>query len=214
VIPIDAFIFDLDGTLIDSSADIAHSVNAALRAAGRSSQPIEVVSRHVGDGLEKLLQRSFETSDPETIGAAILAFRAHYREHCLDHTRPFPGVIETLDHFDDKALAVVSNKPESFARQIIEGLTLDGRIPVVLGADSAGRLKPDPAPVLAALERLGVGPARAVMVGDGLTDILAGQRAGLRTCAVTYGLGDIEVLAGARPDHLLHRFSELQELFA
>jgi phosphoglycolate phosphatase len=213
VIPIDALVYDLDGTLIDSAADLAISVNAALRAAGRPPRPAAEVIRAIGDGLEKLLERSFETDDPRVITEAIAAFRTHYRAHCLDHTRLYPGVLETLDHFREKRQAVVSNKPESFTRQIIGGLGLGTQIRVVVGGDSAAALKPDPAPVRAALEQLAVEPGRAVMVGDGITDIEAGRRAGLRTCAVTYGLGDPKVLAGAGPDHLLARFDELRDLF-
>jgi phosphoglycolate phosphatase-like HAD superfamily hydrolase len=83
----------------------------------------------------------------------------------------------------------------------------------VVGGGSAPALKPDPAPVRLALERLGVEAARAVMVGDGLTDLEAGRRAGLRTCAVAYGIGDPRVLAGAHPDHLIRAFAELRDLF-
>jgi phosphoglycolate phosphatase len=213
VISIDAFVFDLDGTLIDSRIDLAHAVNAALAAADRPPKSSQLIAGFIGDGVENLLARSFETDDSGVIASALQVFSAHYRQHHLDHTRLYPGVIETLDHFRHKAHAVVSNKSEDFSRLIIEGLGLGSRIAVVVGGGSAAALKPDPAPVQLALERLGVAAARAVMVGDGATDIEAGRRAGLRTCAVTYGLGDPQLLARAHPDHLLDRIEELRDLF-
>jgi phosphoglycolate phosphatase len=213
VISIDALVFDLDGTLIDSRIDLAHAVNAALAAADRPLKPPEQIAGFIGDGVERLLARSFETDDAKVIGDALQVFRAHYRQHHLDHTRLYPGVMETIDHFRHKALAVVSNKSEEFSRLIIDGLGLGSRIAVVVGGGSAAALKPDPAPVHLALERLRVAPARAVMVGDGATDIEAGRRAGMRTCAVTYGLGVLESLIHSHPDHLLDRFEELRDLF-
>ena len=221
MIPVGAFIFDLDGTLIDPRLDLAGAVNAALAAAGRRPLPVERIAAYVGDGVHKLLARAFdlpaEADRPEALAGplagALAVFRAHYREHCLDHTRLYPGVLETLDHFRDKAHAVVSNKPEDFSRLIVDRLGLGRYIRVVVGGGSAPALKPDPAPVRLALERLEVDAARAVMVGDGLTDLEAGRRAGLRTCAVVYGIGDPSVLAGAHPDHLLRTFAELRDLF-
>jgi phosphoglycolate phosphatase len=213
VIPIDGFVFDLDGTLIDSRVDLAQAVNAALAAADQPPKPVDQIVGYIGDGVHKLLARSFETDDAEVIAGAHQVFSSHYREHCLDHTRLYPGVVEIFDHFRHKRHAVVSNKSESFSRLIIDGLGLGPRIAVVVGGGSAAALKPDPAPVLLALDRLVVAPAQAVMVGDGVTDIDAGRRAGLRTCAVTYGFGDPERLASARPDHLIHRLQELRDLF-
>jgi phosphoglycolate phosphatase len=214
VIPIDALVYDLDGTLIDSRIDIAHAVNAALADAGRAAKPIELIATYIGDGVETMLARSFEDPPPEVLARALTAYRAHYRRHCLDHTRLYPGVRATLEHFREKGQAVVSNKPEDFTRLILSGLGLDPLLPVIVGGDSTAALKPDPTPVLAALAGLGVPGERAVMVGDGLTDLDAGRRAGLRTCAVTYGLGDPATLAAARPDHLIASFSELATLFA
>jgi phosphoglycolate phosphatase len=216
VIAIDAFLFDLDGTLIDSRLDLAAAVNAALTAQGRPPKPAGLITTYVGDGVARLMARSFESEDPAVLAPATEAFRAHYRAHCLDQTRLYPDVRSTLDHYSDKRFAVVSNKPEDFSRLIVAGIGLGDRITVVVGGGSlppGAALKPDPAPVQLALARLGVEPASAVLVGDGTTDIEAGRRAGVRTCAVTYGFTNPETLAAARPDHLIHRFAELRDLF-
>jgi len=216
VIAIDAFLFDLDGTLIDSRLDLAAAVNAALAALGRPPKPPGLITTYIGDGVAKLMARSFESEDPAVLAPATAAFRAHYNAHCLDQTRLYPEVRATLDHYRAKQLAVVSNKPEDFSRQIVAGIGLGDRIRVVIGGGSlpaGAALKPDPAPVRLALERLAVSPERTVLVGDGATDIEAGRRAGVRTCAVTYGFTSAEMLAAARPDHLIHRFAELRDLF-
>ncbi|HWN81482.1 MAG TPA: HAD-IA family hydrolase [Candidatus Udaeobacter sp.] len=213
MIAIDALIYDLDGTLIDSQLDLAHSVNAALADAGRPPKPVAQVASYVGDGVAVMLERAFEDATPVELMRALAVYRAHYRAHCLDHTRLYPGVRSTLEHFRHKRQAVVSNKPADFSRLIVAGLGLSEVLPVVIGGDTAGALKPDPAPVRAALAALGVGPHQAVMVGDGLTDLEAGRRAGLRTCAATYGLNERAVLAGGQPDYWINEFSALERLF-
>ena len=161
----------------------------------------------------KVAEQLFEDATPAVLEHALQVYRAHYREHCLDHTRLYPGVRSTLEHFRDKRQAVVSNKTAEFSRLILGGLGLLDLVRVVFGGDIAGALKPDPAPVQAALAALGVGPTQAVMVGDGLTDLEAGRRAGTRTCAVTYGLNDRSELTPGRPDHWIDDFSSLRELF-
>ena len=213
MIPIDALVYDLDGTLIDSRLDLAISVNAALADAGRAPKPVELIATYVGDGIHVMLQRSFEDATPAVLERALQIYRAHYRAHCLDHTRLYPGVRSTLEYFRHKRQAVVSNKPADFSRLIVVGLGLEDLLPVVIGGDTAGALKPDPAPVQAALAALAVGAGQAVMVGDGLTDLEAGRRAGTRTCAVTYGLGEREVLAEGRPDYWIEDFPALRQLF-
>ncbi len=216
MIAVNALLFDLDGTLIDSRLDLAAAVNAALTALGRPVKPPALITTYIGDGVTKLMARSFESEDPTLLAAGTAAFRAHYSAHCLDATTLYPDVRATLDLFRAKRLAVVSNKPADFSAQIIAGIGLGDLIGVVIGGGSlppGAPLKPDPGPVLLALERLAVLPARAVLVGDGVTDIEAGRRAGVRTCAVTYGFTSAATLAAARPDHLIHGFGELRDLF-
>jgi phosphoglycolate phosphatase len=171
----------------------------------------------VGDGVAKLMARAIESEAPALLAAGTAAFRAHYGAHCLEATTLYPGVRATLDRLRGKRLAVVSNKPADFSAQIVTGIGLGDLIDVVIGGGSlpAGApLKPDPGPVRLALERLAVPAARAVLVGDGVTDIEAGRRAGVRTCAVTYGFTSAELLAAARPDHMIHHFADLCALFA
>jgi phosphoglycolate phosphatase len=144
---------------------------------------------------------------PDEIGGldrAVGRFRDCYADHLLDTTRPYPGIIEMCDRLVEKGirLGVVTNKIEDLSRRIIEGLGLSGRFRVLLGGDSLPARKPDPSPLLQALEEMNVPVARAAMVGDSAIDIEAGRRAGIRVAAVTWGFVSAENLKKAKPDYL------------
>jgi HAD superfamily hydrolase (TIGR01509 family) len=142
----------------------------------------------------------------------LARYKAHYAEHCLDRTAPFPGVLEGLQRLAGKAaLGVVTNKPAEFTRTILLGLRLDGFFEAVVGGDATGIRKPDPRPVLRALERLGYGPWDAWMVGDSPGDVEAGRAAGSGTCAVSWGYRPHDLLRAARPDAWVESFAELVE---
>ena len=166
----------------------------------------------VGEGVpEPRGEGAIGGDEPAVLHDAVKRFRAHYLGHCLDTTRLYPTVQETLAHFRAKRLAVVTNKPYPATMRILDGLHVTGYFPVVLGGESAARRKPHPAPVLKALELLEVSAAEAVMVGDSPHDVAAGREAGLLTCGVTYGLTPRGVLRAARPDHMLTALRELSD---
>lgn len=202
-------IFDLDGTLVDSRADLAASANHLRVAWSLPPLPEAEVAKLVGHGLHRLVRGLLSIEDAHEVERGCEVFRRHYREHCLDHTRLYEGVAETLDALDGRAMAVVTNKPKSFTDQILAGLGVARRFGLVLGADSTPRRKPDPMPILLAMEKLGASPAETLVVGDSDTDVIAGKAAGARTCGVTYGIGDVAVLRSSGPDHLIDRFADL-----
>ncbi|RMF57457.1 MAG: HAD family hydrolase [Calditrichaeota bacterium] len=208
---VDLLIFDLDGTLVDSQQDLTNAVNFARKELGYPELDVATVTRYVGDGVHKLLERSIP--DAEAVERALALFRDHYSRHALDFTRPYPGVHEMLHHFRNKKMAVLSNKPAGFTRSILEGLNLAPFFEMILGGDSADALKPDPAPVLHILKQMKVDAGRAVMIGDGPTDIQAAKNAGILSCAVTYGLRDRKTLAAEEPDFIIDQVSELCPLF-
>ena len=213
-----AVIFDLDGTLVDSGPDLTDAMNAVLRGEGLPELPEAEVRHLVGDGARALLRRGFE-ADGQAFphGAAgdalIERFLAHYRVHLADRTRPFPGAEECLARLSGAgaALAVCTNKPHGLAVSVLEALGLASRFEVVLGRDSLDRFKPDPAPLLAILDRTGRG--RGVMVGDTMTDVAAGRAAGMAVFFARYGYGT----GGGRPEPALRkdeqRFERLEALF-
>jgi phosphoglycolate phosphatase len=186
-----AIILDLDGTLIDSRADLATGVNLTRRDLGLPALDAALIATYVGEGVRRLLTRALPEC-PDRLEEALELNHQHYCEHLLDETRLYPGVsgaLERLRHAGFR-LAVVTNKPRPFTDLILEGLGVAPLLSSVVGGGDCPRLKPDPAPLLVALERCQCAPAASWMVGDHFTDLEAGRRAGLRTCFCRYGFGD------------------------
>ena len=209
----DLLIFDLDGTLADTKDDLAHSVNLTLRELGLPERSNETIYGFVGSGVRKLIQQAVGEEEGERLREAIRVFRKHYLAHLLDHTRLYPGMDEVLRHFASKKKAVVTNKAQIYTDRILEGLRLTDRFDLILGGDNGYPLKPDPKMLLTVLEKLGVPAGSAVMIGDGMPDIQAARSAGMRICAVGYGLCDPEELRRAGPDFFSETVSDLMRLF-
>lgn len=191
-----AVIFDLDGTLIDTAADLAASMNHVLEGAGRAPVPLDRVRHLVGHGGRAMLDKGFRENGgapPDDLGPHLAVFLEHYLAHIADQSRPFPGAIEALDALeaDGAAIAICTNKREAWARALFEALGLSHRFASVIGADTVGVAKPDPRPVLAALQ--GSGRAKGVFVGDSDTDIRAAKAAGMPCIAALFGYGPLEL---------------------
>lgn len=208
---VEALIFDLDGTLVDSLGDLVSAVNHVLELRGKPALPKEKIRTFVGDGLPRLLGRALDTDDAALIRAAAGDFQAFYDKHLLDTTVLYGGVLETLDRFSSKQLAVISNKPEAFTVKILEGLKIADRFEIIWGPESEPQQKPDPTANLKAVGYFGVPPDEFCSIGDRSTDIEAGRAAGMMTVGVTYGIGNAEELKAARPDVLLSRITDLEK---
>ncbi|CAN5630067.1 HAD family hydrolase [soil metagenome] len=216
---IGCLIFDLDGTLIDSRADLTTSITLMLAEMDQAPLLEERVVSFIGEGVSRLVERALRASqerEPESaeIKFALDIFRRHYGKHLLDHTRVYPEVHETLAHFRHLPKAVVTNKPYDFTLTILEGLGLRSHFAVVLGGDSLPERKPAPQPLLEAARRCGCAPAEGVMIGDSCLDVLAGRAAGMVTCGFVGGFGGRAELVAAGPDMLIDRFGELREAFS
>jgi len=217
--PCRLFLFDLDGTLIDSKEDIACSLNLALARAGLPRLPAQRIVSFVGNGVRRLVERSLqaildeEPSDPAVLRVMEL-YLEEYGRHLLDTTCLLQGVEETLEVLEWASLAVVTNKPEGFSRQILEALGIGRRFCVVLGGDSTPLRKPDPAPLLAAMARCGAASHETVMVGDSPVDIHAGNAAGTITCGIASAEADREKLTTAGCDLLIRDIRELALYFS
>lgn len=212
-----ALLFDLDGTLIDSRADLVTSINLMLDDLGYVTLPAAQVITFVGEGIRLLVERSLRASlqqEPEEtqILTALEVYAGKYREHLLDQTRVYPEVYETLTALHSLPKAVVTNKPIEFTKPILEALDLQQHFVAVLGGDSLPERKPSPAPLLEAARLCEVAPADCLMIGDTQIDMLAGQAAGMKTCGYVGGFrGEAELLA-AQADFLVTRFGELTAL--
>jgi len=186
-----AILFDLDGTLVDSRADLALAVNLTRRDLGYPEIDETRVASYVGDGVRMLLTRALPEC-PDRLDEALVLNRGHYQAHLLDRTRLYPGLPAALDVLLGLGyrLGVVTNKPREFTLPILEGLGVAGRFTAVVAGGDGPRLKPDPAPLLQALELCGCRAEGSWMVGDHVADLTAGRRAGLRRALCRYGFGD------------------------
>ncbi len=213
-------IFDLDGTLIDSRLDLVHSVNATLRHMKRPELPDDVIASYVGDGAPALIGRALgsEAGDEKLVRSGLDYFLSYYREHKLDHTHLYDGILEALAALQNhngrpRKMAVLTNKPVHPSRAIVEALGLGGFFSRVYGGNSFPTKKPDPEGAQAILREMGTGPQEAMIVGDSGVDVRTGRNAGTWTCGVTYGFAP-HTLHDPPPHVLLDQPSELAELFA
>lgn len=209
-----ALLFDLDGTLVDSVADLTVSANHTRAHFGLPALSEEMIAGFVGDGARKLLVRTLREAGSELpVDEALRVFREHYLEHCLDRTKPFAGIAELLSRLTPRQLAIVSNKPQPMCDRIAEGLGWRERFSVIVGARPGLPVKPDPALLVLACEAMGLPPFSEVwMVGDSLNDVRAGRALGATTVAVGYGLTASKTLQGSEPDHYVDSVAELAEL--
>ena len=217
------YVFDLDGTLLDTLGDLAASVNYALRTHGMPEHSIEDVRRFVGNGVRKLMERAVpEGADNPQFEAAFATFRAYYMEHAQDTTRPYEGIPETLATLKAQGcrLAVVSNKMRKATEELCRHFFPD-TIEVAIGEDEAAGIRKKPAPdtVFAALEaldslgnpRLSLGSPRAsaVYVGDSDVDIQTAHNAGIPCISVLWGFRDKDFLLQHGAKTLISAPSEL-----
>ncbi|MDD3118097.1 MAG: HAD-IA family hydrolase, partial [Victivallales bacterium] len=200
-------IFDLDGTLVDSRADLCTGVNLMRREFGLPPLPPEQVGGYLGNGTVALCERSLAGTGVDPVTALPL-MKHYYSVHLLDQTRLYPGVAETLRRVDAAGwrLAVVSNKLETPCRDILDGLGVGALFPVICGGDSGFGLKPAPEPLFHVLETLQVAPEESYMVGDNYTDLAAGRAAGVGRIFAAYGFGAPH---GETCDRQIQSFSEL-----
>jgi len=203
-----AVVYDLDGTLIDSRDDLADSVNAMLARLGLPQRDAPILHGFIGEGAERLIRRSLGPAHEGRYSEAAPVWREEYGKRLLAKTRLYPGTPELLRHAPT-ARAVLTNKPGGFAREILAGLRVSDAFRFVVGGDEAPR-KPAPDGLLRICRDLGVLPARTLLVGDSAVDLATGKAAGVAVCAVTWGLGERAALATA--DYLCDTPSELGEL--
>lgn len=209
-----ALLFDLDGTLIHSSEDIADCANWLRQSKGLEPLPLARVSGYIGDGVEALVSRVMGPDFQANLPVLVDAFKARYHEHCCDKTCLYPGVAETLAELQRRGykMAVVTNKPERISLRILELLGVGGHFAAVIGGNSAHAKKPDPAPLKLACQRLGLPLEQAAMIGDSRVDIESGHNAGIPSVAILGGIGDQAMLRQAKPAFEVANFSGLTEL--
>lgn len=183
-------IFDLDGTLIDSIEDITNALNYAFGPCGVNDLNAAEVTALVGEGPSKLIQDVLTehnlVADKEIL---VTLFLDYYESHPTDETVLYPGTREMLETLKDVKMAIVTNKTEKLAREILKKFELDKYFDMVVAVDTMAEHKPSPVPVLHVLSAFNVAPDDAIIVGDSTIDIQTGKTSFVRTVAVTHGYG-------------------------
>lgn len=190
------YIFDLDGTLLSTLADLAASTNYALRTHHMPERSLDEVRRFVGNGVKKLMERAIPDGLNNPLFEEIFAtFRQHYMQHNLDTTQPYPGIMQLLEQLkaEDKNIAVVSNKFYAATRELCRHFFGD-LVPVAIGEREDIRKKPAPDTVIEALRELGVDKEGAVYIGDSDVDIMTAKNSGMPCVSVLWGFRDKEFL--------------------
>jgi phosphoglycolate phosphatase len=186
-------VFDLDGTLIDSRKDLVESVNAALGRLQLPRQLEDAIASWIGDGASKLMERALAAcgADPALVPKALEAFLDYYRDHKLDHTRLYPGVIDSLAALKQALsipMAVLTNKPVRPSEQICEALELAPYFFSIYGGNSFVTKKPDPEGLLRLMHEASAEPGQTLMVGDSSVDVRTAQAAGAWSLGCRFGL--------------------------
>lgn len=225
----DLLIFDLDGTLIDSSLDIARAANMTLKDLGYPTETAEHIKNHIGWGVVPLLKGlmpALKDEDDISIKKARDVFLAHYAEHLIIDTVFYPGVLEALRDFKamGKTLAIVTNKPMALTERIVEELALTELFAMVVGGDTYANKKPHPEPIERVIEALGFEPSQVVFIGDSAVDVEAAKRVSLSASAgatggvevigAVYGFRSAKELRGSGCEILVDSFSELACIIA
>lgn len=219
--PLRAVLFDLDGTLLDTAADIARALNRALDEYGWAPLPVSDVARMIGRGSAMLIQHAVAARgralNPADQAAMLKRFFHHYgdlEERGESDAQPYPGVVEALRrlHEAEVPLAVVTNKHRRFASALLHRLNLMQWVGLVVGGDTCERRKPDPQPLLFACESLSIPPSQALMVGDSINDVRAARAAQMPIVCVPYGYNEGQDPRTLECDAMIDTLAELPGL--
>ncbi len=207
-------IFDLDGTLVETAGDLMGTLNVILTREGLAPLPLADARNLLGAGARALIGRGFaqagQSLPPEKLQRLFGDFLDHYNAHIADNSWLFPGVEAALDRCAQAgyALAVCTNKLEHSSHLLLRALGIAERFQFVCGQDTFGAAKPDPAPLIETIGRVGGDKSRAIMVGDSRADIAAARAAGVPVIAVDFGYTDVPI-AQLHPDRVISHFDEL-----
>lgn len=207
-------IFDLDGTLLNTIADLGDACNYALRTMGYSEHALVTYNYMVGNGVRKLIERAEPDADSATLDRLLELFREYYDEHSTDHTTPYPGIPELLTtlHENGVAIAVASNKYQAAVDRIIPHFFPDIPFVAIMGQTEDRPVKPDPSIVFAILNKYPTPKSDVLYVGDSAVDMETARRACVDSVGVTWGFRPVSELRGAYADNIVTSPSEIISL--
>ena len=200
-----AVLFDLDGTIADTLADLANAVNWALEQIGCPPCPVDSYRYKVGDGVREMCQRALPADRQELTDQVLRLMRCRYDEHCFDLTRLYPGISELVSALAERQfkLAVLSNKPDEFTKRMIGHYFKPSPFANVRGQLLGVPLKPDPTAALQLAQELGITPAHWLYLGDTNTDMRTARAAGMHPVGVLWGFRDREELLDSGAEHIV-----------
>jgi phosphoglycolate phosphatase len=213
---IHAILFDLDGTLADSLADLANATNYALTQLGCPTHPPESYRYFVGDGARELCARALPQDKQNLADETLRLMREHYDVHCFDLTKLYPGIPELISALAERhlKLAVLSNKPDIFTKRMIIHYFNPSPFTIVRGQLPNVPLKPDPTAALQIAQELGMPPAQWLYLGDTNTDMRTASSAGMHAVGVLWGFRDREELIESGAEHIVARPEQVLSLLA
>ena len=210
----EGILFDLDGTLVDTSRDITANLNRSFQALNYPRLPHETILSHVGNGAHYLVEKCLQIHQPDIkvddqlVTTIWEGFREFYRHHIIDEAQPYPGVVEFLKK-EHRPMGVISNKPEEFVVAVLEALGLHEYFKFLWGRDTLPVSKPDPEVIRYGIHELAFDdPGQVCMVGDNPVDIIAAKGAGAISVGVTYGFSEAKLLQKETPDFVFDSFTE------
>lgn len=208
---IELIIFDLDGTLVDSRDGIVAGMNFALQEVGLKVKSADEIGSYIGTGVDDLVRKSLGAGNESLFEQTKTIFE-RYRLDNPDNARLYPGVKEMLEHFKGKRKIIITNRKREFAEPTMKSLGIYDYFEDIVGADDVACMKPSPCPLDYAMSKFKMDREKTMIVGDMYVDVLAGKKAGIATCAVTYGIGKREDIVKAEPDFIIDDILELREI--
>ena len=209
---IEAAIFDLDGTILNTSEDLCLSLNYVLKKYGLPERSVDDTKRFLGYGIRRLVERGTgEERSSDLLDDMVGDFKAHYKLHCMDATRPYAGITELLKLLRERGIrtAVVSNKADFAVRELMDRF-FPGLFDAAIGEREGVRRKPAPDSVNEVLKVFGIQPENAVYIGDSEVDIQTAQNAGVRCVCVAWGFRDVQTLEACGAEHIAQNVDALR----
>lgn len=207
-------IFDLDGTLLNTIADLGNACNYALQECGFTTHPLSAYNYMVGNGVRKLMERAQPDAGPDTIDTLLRKFRSYYDQHCTDLTKPYPGIEDLLFDLREHgiAVAVASNKYQAAVTHVISHYFPDIEFAAVMGEQPGRQKKPDPSIVFDILNQHPCPKKDILYVGDSAVDMETARRACLDSVGVTWGFRPVSELIAAHADNIVSSPAEILNL--
>jgi len=210
---VDLMIFDLDGTLVSSGADLIQSINYTLNALKLKEKPEKEILSFVGDGVRKLIEKVLGQDHIKYREEAMIIFTDYYGNHLLDNTVLSPQVEAVLNNFKNKTKIILTNKRYNFTLTIAQGLNIAQYFVEIIGADSTPFQKPDRHVIDYILNKYGVAKENTIIIGDGINDIAVAKNSGILSCAYLNGLGNRQDLLNLNADYYCDDLLEINSLF-